>query len=115
MNSRQEWQEGPPKLNKVGPTTCGYCEASFPSTDALRAHKSKKIKDENNDPTGEVVHLYCEICDLDFHTLGGVGEHLRLVSQDMRALSWSVARDGNSNSVARFTVTSKTSDVLAVP
>lgn len=83
MNSKQEWQEGPPKLKKVEPTTCGYCEASFPSTNALRAHKLKKVKEENNNPTGETVHLWCEICDLDFHTLGGVGEHLRLVRQEV--------------------------------
>ncbi|KAG6353862.1 hypothetical protein INS49_005119 [Diaporthe citri] len=78
MNSSQEWQEGPPKLKRVGPTTCGYCCTTFPSTDALRAHKSKKIQDENKDPGKDSVHLWCEICNRDFHTLGGVIEHMRL-------------------------------------
>jgi hypothetical protein len=86
MNSSEEWQGGPPKLKNVGPTSCGYCEATFPSTDALRAHKLKLIQHEDNDPNAEIVHLYCGICDIDFHTLGGVGEHLRLVSHDMNAL-----------------------------
>ncbi|KAK2602579.1 hypothetical protein N8I77_009097 [Diaporthe amygdali] len=76
MNSKQEWQEGAPKLQQVGPTTCAYCTATFPSIDALRAHKAKKLKEENH-PDREAVHLWCEICDIDFHTLGGVGEHLR--------------------------------------
>lgn len=85
MNSKQEWQEGPPKLKKVGPTTCGYCCATFSSTNALRAHKLKKIDDENKER--KAVHLWCEICDLDFHTLGGVAEHLRQVRKDADALN----------------------------
>lgn len=86
MNSQQEWQEGPPKLKRVGPTTCGYCCAFFPSTDALHAHKLKKIQDENKDPSKDSEHLWCEICDRDFHTLGGVMEHKRLVREDVNAL-----------------------------
>lgn len=86
MNSKEEWQEGPPKLKRVGPTTCGYCSVTFPSTNALRAHKLKKIDDENKDRTGGAVHLWCEICDRDFHTLGGIAEHLRQVRDRMRIL-----------------------------
>lgn len=85
MNTKEEWQEGPPKLKRVGPTTCGYCLATFSSTDALRAHKSKKVKDENEEGK-RIVHLWCEICDRDFHTHGGVSEHLRQVREDANAL-----------------------------
>lgn len=85
MNSKEEWQEGPPKLKRVGPTTCGYCCATFPSTDALYAHKLKEI-DEENKLGKKAVHLWCKICDRDFHTLGGVGEHLRQVREDANAL-----------------------------
>ncbi|KAG8158804.1 hypothetical protein KVR01_011247 [Diaporthe batatas] len=96
MNSNQEWQLGPPRLKPVGPTTCGFCEARFPSIDALRAHKLKRIKEESEDSSRRRLHLYCKLCDQDFHTTGGELEHMRLVhphKQDFECPACSVKHD----------------------
>lgn len=115
MNSNQEWQHGPQRLKPVGPTTCGFCEATFASTDALRAHKLKSIKAESEDPNLKQLHLYCRICDKDFHTTGGAVEHMRLVCQDTCALHGARSRDSDSNFAPRCTLTSKTSNALPAP
>lgn len=70
---------------KVKPSTCVYCNTTFPSTNALRAHKAEKFKEENQ-PGQFMEHFWCEICDRDFHTFRGADEHLRQVREEVIAL-----------------------------
>lgn len=60
------------------PLPCKFCGAKFTGSEAMRDHKRLKLQEEG-DVEVSYVHLWCDICDLDFNTLASVAKHRRQV------------------------------------
>lgn len=74
-------------VDKDALPTCKFCSAEVLSIDAMRDHKREKLQEELEAGGSSYVHLWCDICDLDFHTLASLAKHRRQVSRSSIDLS----------------------------
>ncbi|ROW08775.1 hypothetical protein VMCG_02722 [Cytospora schulzeri] len=69
------------------PPPCKHCGATFHDIDAMRDHKRERLQEEFKAETPSHVHLWCDICDLDFRTRAGLSKHRRQFHAEKQDLS----------------------------
>ncbi|ROV91465.1 hypothetical protein VSDG_07136 [Cytospora chrysosperma] len=74
-------------VDKDALPTCKFCSAEVLSIDAMRDHKREKLQEELEAGGSSYVHLWCDICDLDFHTLASLAKHRRQFHAEKQDLS----------------------------